>query len=63
MAYATISKKSGKTYHLHSKEVTLRGGHKQTIYYFAGSAGRAMPWTTSPAAIRSSRTRAPGFLS
>ena len=39
MAYSTISKKSGKSYYLHSKEVTLRGGHKQTIYYFAGSAG------------------------
>ncbi len=39
MAYTTVSKKSGKTYHLHSKQVTLRGGHKQTIYYFAGSAG------------------------
>ena len=39
MAYSTVSKKSGKVYHLHSKDVTLRGGHKQTIYYFAGSAG------------------------
>ena len=39
MAYTTVSKRSGKTYHLHSKQVTLRGGHKQTIYYFAGSAG------------------------
>ena len=39
MAYSTVSKKSGKTYYLHSKQVTLRGGHKQTIYYFAGSAG------------------------
>ena len=39
MACATVSKKSGKTYHLHSKQVTLRGGHKQTIYYCAGSAG------------------------
>ena len=39
MAYSTVSKKSGKTYYLHSKPVTLRGGHIQTIYYFAGSAG------------------------
>ncbi|HEY1074716.1 MAG TPA: hypothetical protein VGE59_03405 [Patescibacteria group bacterium] len=35
MAYSVQSQKSGKTYYLHSKEVTLRGGRKQTIYYFA----------------------------
>ncbi len=34
-AYSTKSKKTGETYYLHSKEVTLRGGRKQTIYYFA----------------------------
>ena len=36
MAYSVVSKKTGKTYHLHSKEVTLKGGRKQTIYFFAG---------------------------
>ncbi|MFA6423229.1 MAG: hypothetical protein WCW17_02125 [Patescibacteria group bacterium] len=36
MAYSVVSKKSGKTYFLHSKEVTLRGGRQQVIYYFAG---------------------------
>ena len=35
MAYNTKSKKTGETYYLHSKEVTLRGGRKQVIYYFA----------------------------
>ncbi len=35
MAYSVQSKKSGKTYYLHSKDVTLRGGRQQTIYYFA----------------------------
>lgn len=35
MAYSTKSKKTGETYFLHSKEVTLRGGRKQVIYYFA----------------------------
>lgn len=35
MAFSTKSKKTGETYFLHSKEVTLRGGRKQTIYYFA----------------------------
>ena len=38
MAYSTVSKKSKKTYYLHSKLVTLKGGQKQTIYYFAGAA-------------------------
>jgi YHS domain-containing protein len=38
MAYSVVSKKTGKTYYLHSKEVTLKGGRKQTIYYFAGQA-------------------------
>lgn len=36
MAYSVKSKKSGKTYYLHSKEVILAGGRKQRIYYFAG---------------------------
>lgn len=35
MAYSVQSKKSGETYYLHSKEVTLRGGRKQVIYFFA----------------------------
>ncbi len=36
MAYSVKSKKSGKTYFLHSKEVKLAGDRKQRIYYFAG---------------------------
>lgn len=35
MAYSVQSKKTGDTYYLHSKDVILRGGRKQTIYYFA----------------------------
>ena len=34
MAYAHTNSK-GQTYYLHSKNVTLRGGRKQTIYFFA----------------------------
>ena len=34
MAYAHTNSK-GNTYYLHGKEVTLRGGRKQMIYYFA----------------------------
>lgn len=40
MAYTVKSKKSGKMYHLHSKEVELAAGRKQRIYYFAGEAGK-----------------------
>lgn len=34
MAYSHTNSK-GVTYYLHRKEVVLRGGKKQTIYYFA----------------------------
>ena len=36
MAFSATSKKSGRTFYLHSKEVTLRGGRKQRIFYFGG---------------------------
>lgn len=39
MAYSVKSKKSGKMYYLHTKEVKLAGGRKQRIYYFAGKIG------------------------
>lgn len=39
MAFGIKSKKSGKMYYLHTKEVQLAGGRKQTIYYFAGETG------------------------
>ncbi|PIS12402.1 hypothetical protein COT70_01120 [candidate division WWE3 bacterium CG09_land_8_20_14_0_10_47_33] len=36
MAYSLTSKKSGRTYYLHGKTVTLKNtGKQQTIYYFA----------------------------
>jgi YHS domain-containing protein len=38
MAFSVKSKKSGKTYYLHTKEVELAAGRKQRIYYFAGAA-------------------------
>jgi len=34
MAYSYTNKK-GTTYYLHFKDVTLRGGRKQRIYFFA----------------------------
>ena len=40
MSYSVKSKKSGKTYFLHTKEVTLAGNRKQKIYFFAANAGK-----------------------
>lgn len=40
MAFSVKSKKSGKMYYLHTKEVILKGGRKQKIFYFAGEAGK-----------------------
>lgn len=37
MAYSHTNSK-GNTYILHSKDVVLKGGRKQTIYYFAKEA-------------------------
>lgn len=31
----------GVVYYLNTKEITLRGGRKQSIYYFSKDAGRA----------------------
>ena len=39
MAFSVKSKKSAKTYYLHTKDVKLAGGRMQKIYYFAGVAG------------------------
>lgn len=35
MAAYTHTNSKGVTYYLHSKNVTLRGGKQQTIYFFA----------------------------
>ena len=40
MAFSAKSKKSGKMYYLHTKEVTLAGDRKQKIFYFAGESGK-----------------------
>ncbi|HLB41055.1 MAG TPA: hypothetical protein VJJ83_04645 [Candidatus Babeliales bacterium] len=40
MAYSVKSKKSGKPYYLHTKEVKLAGGRLQRIYYFAGDIAK-----------------------
>lgn len=37
MPFSAQSKKTGKTFYLHSKEVILRGGRKQRIFFFASA--------------------------
>lgn len=39
MAFSVVSKKSGKTYHLHARLQKLKGGREVTLYYFAGQPG------------------------
>ncbi|MBI2590202.1 hypothetical protein HYW32_04260 [Candidatus Berkelbacteria bacterium] len=41
MPYAVQSKKTGDTYYLYSKEVTLRGGRQQRIFYFSRDSQNA----------------------
>jgi hypothetical protein len=49
MAYSVKSKKSGKTYYLHSKMVTLTGDRKQKIFYFAGTINKPLALEQLPA--------------
>ncbi len=48
MAYSVTNSK-GQEYFLHSKEVNLRGGRKQTIYYFAKEVDEANALDDLPA--------------
>ena len=38
MAFQVISKKSGKTYHLHARKQKLKGGQEVSLFYFGGEA-------------------------
>jgi hypothetical protein len=49
MPYNVKSKKSGKTYYLHTKEVELAGGRKQKIFYFAGEVDKKTSLDALPA--------------
>lgn len=49
MAYGVKSKKSGKMYHLHTKEVELAGGRKQKIFYFSGEIDKKNALEALPA--------------
>ena len=61
MAYSVKSKKSGKAYFLHTKDVKLKGGRRQRIYYFAGvaSKGAVDSLPTGYKVIESKRTGLP----
>ena len=39
MAAYTYTNSKGVTYYLHKKDVILRGGREQTIYFFAKKEG------------------------
>lgn len=49
MAYSVKSKKSGKNYYLHTKEVKLSGDRKQKIFYFAGAEDKKFSLDSLPA--------------
>jgi len=59
MAYTHTNSK-GVTYHLNSKEVTLRGGKKQVIYYF--SKDNRPEATELPAGFTVNENARNGFL-
>lgn len=59
MAYSYTNKK-GVTYHLHSKNVTLRGGRKQMIYYFCRDV-RAGSMDSLPAGYKVVETERTGM--
>lgn len=50
MAYEHKNSK-GQTYFLHSKEVTLKGGRKQVIYYFARAVNAEFAIAAVPAGM------------
>ena len=60
MAYKHTNSK-GVTYYLNSKEVTLRGGKLQTIYYFSKDE-RPETGTDLPAGMEVNENPRNGFL-
>ena len=61
MAYSHTNSK-GQSYYLHTKDVTLRGGRKQTIFYFAREVREKDALNAMPAAytvVENKRTGLP----
>lgn len=61
MAYSHTNSK-GVTYYLHTKEVTLRGGKLQRIYYFAKDERPADALDALPAGYQVVENPRNGFL-
>lgn len=60
-AYSYTNKK-GQTYYLHTREVTLKNGRKQTIYFFARDVREKMALESVPAGytvVETTRTGMP----
>lgn len=60
-AYAHKNSK-GVTYYLHKKDVTLRGGKQQTIYFFAKAEGGKGEPTGLPEGYEVTENPRNGFL-
>lgn len=61
MAFTHTNSK-GVTYHLHQKDVTLRGGRQQRIYYFAKEEDPANSCDELPAGFQVVENPRNGFL-
>ena len=61
MAYSQKNSK-GQTYFLHSKEVILKGGRPQTIYYFAKEEKSEGGLDSVPAAYEVAENSRTGLL-
>lgn len=61
MTYSAKNSK-GTTYYLHSRNVILKGGRPQTIYYFAKAANKECAIDEIPAGYESSENKRTGLL-
>ena len=61
MAYSQTNSK-GTKYFLHSKDVVLRGGRPQTIYYFAKAEKKEGGLAAIPAGYEVSENKRTGLL-
>lgn len=62
MAAYQHTNSKGVTYHLHSKDVTLRGGKNQRIYFFAKALGGKGEPSELPAGFEVTENPRNGFL-
>lgn len=61
MAYSQKNSK-GQEYFLHSKNVTLKGGRQQVIYYFARAINKECALDAVPATMMVSENARTGLL-